>query len=199
MFCNPGFVGVPQDLRCSTVDGSMTPPNTLTCAACGGSVLNGTTTVSVYCPGGDSSAQRLPCSPGYWGDTTLQFKSTPQCSGPCDPGYFCPAGSTISTAVPCGGTNFYCPQGSAQPVQVSTGFYSTPATAPAALRTGQAPCPTGRACADGVVLAPVDFGPVCSLGTVLTTAPEVLLTTAFGPTFSVTVRRSRTGPTARPR
>jgi hypothetical protein len=43
------------------------------------------------------------------------------CSGSCTAGFFCPAGSTNSTAVPCGNATVYCPSGSARPTTVSSG------------------------------------------------------------------------------
>ena len=47
-----------------------------------------------------------------------------QCSGKCRGGYYCVAGSTSETQVPCSGNQF-CPPGSEFPLFVSDGFYTT--------------------------------------------------------------------------
>jgi hypothetical protein len=55
-----------------------------------------------------SSVGCFQCPPGRWGNTVALTSSS--CNGPCQQGYFCPAGSTSATAA-------ICPQGT----------YSTPA------------------------------------------------------------------------
>ena len=42
------------------------------------------------------------------------------CSGPCDAGYYCPAGSSWPTQRECGGPNKYCPVGSGAPLAVQS-------------------------------------------------------------------------------
>lgn len=42
----------------------------------------------------------------------------------CDPGYFCPPGSTSARAHPCGSGDLFCPRGSAFPTPVDTGHYT---------------------------------------------------------------------------
>jgi len=50
--------------------------------------------------------------------------SSQTCSGPCDGGYYCPAGSTSTTELPCGSIDVFCPQGSDQPQPVYQGYYT---------------------------------------------------------------------------
>jgi hypothetical protein len=74
--------------------------------------------------------------------------SSPECSGKCEPGFFCPEGSAVSTQFSCEsvGTRFYCPEGSAFPLPLGDGHYLNTA------RSQQLPCPPGHFCdADGVV------------------------------------------------
>jgi MinD superfamily P-loop ATPase len=47
-----------------------------------------------------------------------------QCSGPCDPGFYCPEGSVSPTEKLCGDTDKYCPRGSYKPTMVSPGYFS---------------------------------------------------------------------------
>ena len=47
--------------------------------------------------------------PGYFGRTNGSYNATG--SGECQPGFYCPAGSTSPQQVPCGGPHVYCPRG----------------------------------------------------------------------------------------
>merc|ERR1719502_2053227 len=47
------------------------------------------------------------------------------CSGPCAAGYYCPSGSTSATQHECGGPGVFCPVGSAAPVPVLQGHYTS--------------------------------------------------------------------------
>jgi hypothetical protein len=111
-----------------------------------------------YCPG---DGKQYACPAGSYG--VAAGEASPACTGLCAPGYFCPAGSVSPTAVRCGvhrGAGVYCPPGAARPVRVNDGYYTVggyttgPATAIAAdvnsTRTGQARCPPGSYCIDGV-------------------------------------------------
>ncbi|RYG49157.1 hypothetical protein EON67_06920, partial [archaeon] len=69
---------------------------------------------------------------------------TSACSGPCAAGYYCPAGSTSSTAFQCGDVSVYCPAGSSAPVTVPNGYYSTPLAASPKLRSTITQCPPVR-------------------------------------------------------
>lgn len=71
-----------------------------------------------YCIGG----ARFECPPGRFGDTRRLNTST--CSGLCAPGYYCPSGTVDAHQHPCGGSDVYCPAGSAAPIPVSVGHYS---------------------------------------------------------------------------
>ena len=42
----------------------------------------------------------------------------------CDEGYYCLEGSTSSRQIQCGGSQFYCPKGSALPTLVDIGYYT---------------------------------------------------------------------------
>ena len=60
----------------------------------------------------------------------VQGLTSPECSGVCRAGYYCPAGSTSDTAFPCGAGN-YCPPGSGAPTplpQGSCGIGHSPVT-----------------------------------------------------------------------
>lgn len=72
--------------------------------------------------------------------------SSALCSGPCTAGYYCPAGSIVSTPEECGSNSVYCPEGSFQPTAVSQGYYTsggTPFT-----RTHQLKCEKGFFCTE---------------------------------------------------
>ena len=53
--------------------------------------------------------------PGRFGD--IKGLANISCSGLCTEGHFCPLGSALPTAVPCGNASVYCPTGSGSPVQ----------------------------------------------------------------------------------
>jgi hypothetical protein len=78
------------------------------------------------------------------------------CSGECQQGYYCPAGSLSGTAFPCAfgiadvPESVFCPSSSANFRNVTTGYYSaqgTPTT-----RSSQVVCPMGSYCVNGVQL-----------------------------------------------
>ncbi len=144
-----------------------------------------------YCPAGSTLATAVPCPLGRYRDTqgagaeadcrgcaAGRFGNTtgmtsPLCTGECRAGYYCPANSTLPTAVPCPGGRYsaisgassllnctscpsgsYCPLASLAPRVCEIGTYC-PATSSAAITcsngtvanaTGQAecyPCPPG--------------------------------------------------------
>ena len=68
----------------------------------------------------------------------------------CEAGYYCPAGSTSSTANDCGSVDKYCPAGSGSPIDVSEGYYSGPESANESNRSEQTICPAGSYCVNGV-------------------------------------------------
>ena len=89
----------------------------------GNSELSRTTQVlcepGYYCVDGN----RFACIPGHYGSE--YGSSIETCSGKCDAGYFCPAGSTSPTAYECGSSLFYCPKGSAKRYKVKKFHYTT--------------------------------------------------------------------------
>ncbi|CAN0472205.1 unnamed protein product, partial [Scytosiphon promiscuus] len=91
------------------------------------------------------------CEPGHWCEEGLrrlceagsfgkEFGLTRRnCSGSCNPGFLCGAGSVSPEERPCGDPSVYCPGGSWEPTPISTGYYSTGGTG-ANTRTGQVCC-----------------------------------------------------------
>ncbi|KAJ8604097.1 hypothetical protein CTAYLR_001751 [Chrysophaeum taylorii] len=82
--------------------------------------------VGTYCPG-DGAA--YACPGGTYG-ASIRLASA-SCSGSCEAGYWCPAGSTTSRSRLCGEelatpASVYCPAGSSRPTNVSEGRVSTP-------------------------------------------------------------------------
>jgi hypothetical protein len=103
------------------------------------------------------------------------------CSGQCDAGYFCPAGSTTSKAQLCGGVGVYCPLGSGAPTAVSANFYSTPLGVAKTIRTGQAACPTNRQCTGGTLFPPVDLSSTCPGGEIVVSITDEMRNIDLGP------------------
>jgi len=68
-----------------------------------------------YCVGG----VKQPCAGGRYGDR--RGMTAAACSGVCEAGWFCPAGSTTPRAVECGGELEYCPEGSEAPQPLFVG------------------------------------------------------------------------------
>lgn len=62
------------------------------------------------------------CAAGRYGATSGLRSSA--CSGLCAEGHYCPAGSTVATAFPCGGLDYYCPEGSPRPIPAAAGRYT---------------------------------------------------------------------------
>lgn len=87
-----------------------------------------------------------PCPPGRF--ACASSVSDPQCSGPCDAGYYCPLASALSKAVACGGPWVYCPTGAAVPVPVDVGYVSVGGLSDST-RVAQALCPSGSYCVNG--------------------------------------------------
>jgi hypothetical protein len=67
--------------------------------------------------------KRYACAPGRYGAARGVY--SPDCSGPCSAGYYCPEyASTSPTMCECGEPQSFCPQGSATPLRVEEGYYS---------------------------------------------------------------------------
>eukprot|EP01041_Mallomonas_annulata_P009845 gene9845-20480_t len=103
--------------------------------------------------------QRI-CEPGYWclhGVRTAcrggMYGSeyglhSPQCSGMCMPGYYCPLASTRYDQIACGSPSVYCPMGSALPTAVPMGYYTINGTLSS--RHDIAICTAGSYCMQGM-------------------------------------------------
>jgi hypothetical protein len=109
--------------------------------------------VAYYCPGDDT---RILCPAGRYGSTTGLTSSS--CSGQCQAGYYCPAGSSSATANSCTVGSF-CPSGSSSDADCGVGHYCPttisryicPAgTYCSGLRaTSSTLCPAGSYCTEG--------------------------------------------------
>jgi hypothetical protein len=86
------------------------------------------------------------CPPGTYG--AVAGLASPECSGACVAGYFCPANSTSATQAPCGGVSAYCPAGSGRAREAAPGEYTLGPTV--TTRNSSLPCPSGSYCAGGV-------------------------------------------------
>jgi hypothetical protein len=76
------------------------------------------------------------CEPGYYCEKGVRMMcpggtfgasyglSTSGCDGPCEAGYYCPPASIRATQHRCGGPHVFCPQGSAVPNPVRSGYYT---------------------------------------------------------------------------
>ena len=106
----------------------------------------------VACEAGHWCAEgvRSECPAGRYGSALLLQDAN--CSGVCNEGYYCPAGSSSPLQHPCGGPHVYCPEGSGAPTTVGSGFYSTGGSS-SSTRTGEARCEAGFYCSGGVRLA----------------------------------------------
>lgn len=118
-----------------------------------------------YCPGG--TEPRALCLGGFYGDST--GATTSHCSGPCSPGYYCPAGSVSSTARACGDPKYFCPGRSSVPALVPAGHFSmsdNSVDSPETRDTFEM-CDIGHYCSEGVRYAcPAGtFGSVAGLET----------------------------------
>jgi hypothetical protein len=72
-----------------------------------------------YCING----ARIACPSGRYGQNSQS--ASPDCSGVCESGYYCPAGSISSTQFWCGSPAVYCPAGSGSSVSVAIGNFSS--------------------------------------------------------------------------
>ena len=100
---------------------------------------------------------REACPRGRYGDS--KGLTDKECSGSCDAGYICPAGSFSPRQVPCGAgrddpSAFYCPGygtvGSWKPLKVSVGYYTVGGDDKYNnTRVAQKICPLGHFCVGG--------------------------------------------------
>lgn len=84
------------------------------------------------------------------------------CSGPCEEGYFCPAGSVHprGDGAACDDVRHYCPQGTPIRARAVNGYYTIPASSPMdpppplATLVGRSSAPTGGGVAPAVPVGP---------------------------------------------
>jgi hypothetical protein len=81
-----------------------------------------------------SGGVRRECPAGRFG--AAAGLASPDCSGACAAGYYCPSGSTSATQLPCGGADVFCPANSGTPTAVTPGYFSS-GTVDATVRTMQ--------------------------------------------------------------
>ncbi len=118
-FCPNGTGVLTSSLACSSSlrycpDGSSSPLNTsvgffavMVSPSAPGVPVYGNQSVCEmghYCIDGVS----MPCPAGKYGNIT--GLSSAACSGDCDGGYYCPAGSSSATQEECGDESLFCPQ-----------------------------------------------------------------------------------------
>ena len=126
------FADLPRDARARNthVEATLNHPCPAQVATC---------TVGSYCAGGEN----VPCPAGTYG--IEPGLSDAACSGECDAGYFCAAGSTSPTAALCGQyvdppQAAYCPAGAGHPMPAPVGFATTPLWGSIYARTGVVEC-----------------------------------------------------------
>jgi hypothetical protein len=92
---------------------------------------------------------RRQCPPGRFGS---EFGiSSPRCTGVCEIGYFCEAGSISSKQNECGGSNLYCPIASHTPQIVDIGYYSVDIDNSTITTRGvERRCEPGHYCVNGI-------------------------------------------------
>lgn len=96
---------------------------------------DGLCTAGYYCPVASTSETQHSCPAGRYGHAGMTDDS---CLGICARGYYCPLNSTSPQQHKCGGEYVYCPVGSAHPLQVAYGHYSSGGTS--ATRFSQLRC-----------------------------------------------------------
>ena len=100
---------------------------------------------SYYCVNGTTFA----CPAGRFGCAT--GLGSPECNGPCAPGFYCPDMSDSNKYLACGNVSVYCPEGSGTPRLVDAGHYSVGGPQ-ANQQSGQQPCPVGSYCVGGALV-----------------------------------------------
>ena len=98
---------------------------------------------SRYCVNGTA----LSCPAGRFGCAT--GLGSPECNGPCAPGFYCPEASDSNKYRACGNASVYCPEGSGAPRLVDEGHFSAGGPQ-GSQHSRQEPCPLGSYCFGGV-------------------------------------------------
>ena len=100
--------------------------------------------IGSYCVNGVKNE----CPAGTYG--SIEGLTTSECSGLCEAGYYCLAGSTNATANDCGSVDKYCPEGSGSPIDVPDGLCSYPFNVPASNRYDLYTPTVWEICIDGM-------------------------------------------------
>lgn len=115
--CSGNYVASPDKTTCicglnasSCAAGTYYDATTCTCATC---------PKGHYCPGNTDAPIACPC--GTYG--AVEGLTTPECSGKCQEGYYCPEASTSSTQATCS-AGYTCEEGSCAPKACSFPFTS---------------------------------------------------------------------------
>jgi len=127
--CPPGF-GIGSIFSCALcAPGTFNSLGSLYCPPCpAGTYASSCGSVSCSnCMAGTWSSEGNAicngfCWAGRYGNSSTSV--SPNCAGPCTAGYFCPNGSSSSTALECGSVGVYCPEGSAFPVVAQNGYFT---------------------------------------------------------------------------
>jgi hypothetical protein len=114
--------------------------------------VSGESSVKVaVCPLGNYCVNgvRKPCPGGTFGATT--GLSNANCSGICLEGWFCPDGSDVARAYPCGNApTKFCPAGSSRPHKTGYGYYAvSDHRSVGGGFGGEELCPVGSYCING--------------------------------------------------
>lgn len=106
--------------------GSHTPTEVATGFYSTGGDSEQTRVSQTQCPSGSYCSQgvKRACPAGRFG--SAPGLSSPECSGHCKAGFFCPEGSVSATETPCGLPGTYCPAGSGSPRTLLQGAASGP-------------------------------------------------------------------------
>ena len=113
------------------------------------------------------SERATNCPAGRFGNVT--HASSANCSGACERGFMCPAGSVKADAQACGRASRFCPAGSGIPEEVRLGYYSVGKRGENAYgaehQVGQRMCEGGYRCPAGI-RTPCKIGFRCPPGAV---------------------------------
>jgi len=146
-YCPPGSTSPTANDCPAGKYGATTGLGTATCSGNVGPGYWSTTRATRVNPTSVTAHRGDRCPAGRFG---AGGASSSSCSGPCQAGYYCPIGSGSASQTQCGGPDKYCPAGRGSPISVSSGYYSTPESAPSTQRTGQAKCSEEEFCSGGV-------------------------------------------------
>ena len=96
----------------------------------------------------DPAFKCVQCPPGSFGNQSGLFDIS--CSGLCSAGHYCVSGATSSMQFVCGNNAFYCPEGSAFPIEAPSGRKTIGGDVQGSSRSAAILCPPGSYCQKGV-------------------------------------------------